>query len=173
MPTAPDSTALVEAYLSLAYSIANRYGRWFPWLRDDFRSLAAEALWRAALSFDPAGEHPFPRLVRLKVRSACSNRIAAERTRNKAAFRTLPADEQLDPVHAIPDRAAEVGTSFDAAELAEHVLRFVDPRSRALIELHAEGATLEDLAAAGGVSLSRVGQLLERTREKLRAMQEA
>ena len=165
--------ALLEAYKPLACSIANRYGRSFPWLRDDFRSLALEALWRAALDFDPVGEQPFARLVRWKVRSVCGSRIDRERSRNRAAFRNVPADEELDPLNLVADDTAEIGAKLEAEDLAEHVLRRVDPRSRAMLRLAAEGATHETIAEAAGVSTARVGQLLDRAREKLRSMVEA
>ena len=42
-----------------------------------------------------------------------------------------------------------------------------------MLELAAEGATHETIAEAAGVSTARVGQLLDRAREKLRSMVEA
>jgi DNA-directed RNA polymerase specialized sigma24 family protein len=149
--TAPDAARLVEQYLALALSIANRWARVYPHLRDDLRSDASYALWRAATEFTPRyPDEPtrgFPALARTFVRFALTRRL-------KLSRRCVPSAD-LDP-NVAPDLAApDLDANLDAPVL----LARLTPARREVVEMRLAGASFGEIAAARGVSGSGVRAL--------------
>src|SRR5882672_4725673 len=101
--TAVDAEQLVENYFPLALSIANRWGERWPWLRDDFRSAAGWALWKAATFYDPS-KGGFAAYVHAAVRRHCWGRLQQERKKAPEAFRAVLIDPELDPLLLLADR---------------------------------------------------------------------
>lgn len=174
--TAVEVNELVDQHIDFALSIARSWGRRWPWLADDFASAAGLALWIAARYHKPE-KGTFRSLVRVAVRRALWVRWQKELKANPTSFRQPPSGidgEPLDPVSLIIDDSPEVGSRLEAAELIELARASGDQLDFALLERHAvNDCTMDELAAAMGVSRARVGQRLERARRVAREALEA
>lgn len=164
---APEAEQLVEMYWPLAMSIANRWGRKWPFLHDDFRSAAAWTLWRAATTWDPS-KGKFPAYVHAAVRRQCLERLRKERRKAPEAFRSPPEDPDLDPLNLLTDPAPGPGDHLDNVEEVEHLLQSLPDGPRAAIELHfLDGVSTAEIADAKGVSRTSVNQTIARALNRM------
>ena len=150
---AVEAEQLVEEYLPLALSIANRWGERWPWLRDDFRSEAAFALWRAAVGYTAEKEYAFATAVHKAVRSRCWRRLQRERRIAPEAFRSPPADPHLDPLNLLADDTPPAADAIDAAEAVEKLLPMLTTDQAAAVESRfIDGVRIAEIAAERGTT---------------------
>jgi DNA-directed RNA polymerase specialized sigma24 family protein len=150
-------------------SIANRWGRRWPWLTDDFRSAAGYALWRAATAWTPEKPFRFATAVHVAVRRACWDRVRREVKIAPEAFRTLPADPDVDPLQTLIDPGPAPGAELEIREEVAKLLAEATPDARAAIELHiGEGFTAEQIGRAKGTSGRNIGGMIGRGLNRMR-----
>lgn len=174
MPTAPEASDLVQQWWPLADGIAKRYGARWPWLADDFRSVAGEALWKLATSHGHLPPDHFSGYVRQGARWAILRRLGEERVHNPPAFQGQAADDRraAELLDLIADGAADVGQEIEAAELVAELLgrASLTERQRGLVERYFFGGEGQrEIARDQGVSPRAVSQSLGAALEKLRA----
>lgn len=168
---APAAADLVELWYPLAVGIARRYGKRWPWLADEFESVAAEALWKTAVKFGASGDVRFPGLVRRAVGWAVWRVIETEKRKNRTAFNDPPRirndeGEELDPLDLV------AGTEPGPELLAEvrDLLDQLTPTQRERLTRHfLNGDTCAEIAKAECVTRSAVYFALNRALDALRA----
>lgn len=177
--TRAEAADLVDQLTPLVLAIARSWGRRWPWLEDDFASDATAALWLALTSgrFDPAAGSAAA-FARVVVRRACSNRYRGERARNPSAFRRAapvldPDGEPLDPAALLADPGPppeDLAERHDELARLPRLLAALSPaRRRILAARFVEGVPAAEIAAAEGVSETRVGQQIRRSLDLMRA----
>ncbi|WP_439628215.1 sigma-70 family RNA polymerase sigma factor [Gemmata sp.] len=171
MATAPDAAELVTNYFGLAVKHAAKWGKLYPWLHDQFVSVATEELWRASTEFDPQRCPRFATYLIPRIRWVCLEVIRSERTRNPPAFApqwTPSPKSDTSPLEAAPGRFADPAETAERLDLAP-LLATLPPDRRELVVRHvADAETLTDLAAARGRTRARVGQIVEESVAALR-----
>ncbi|VTU02440.1 ---NA--- : : Sigma70_r2: Sigma70_r4_2 [Gemmataceae bacterium] len=178
--TSAEAADLVDQLAPLIRAVARHWGRRWPWLEDDFASDAATALWRALVAgrFHPELGGTPKTFARVVVGRACANRLRTERARNPAAFRRVP--QVLDPDGRAADPAellADPGPPVeDLVELGEELARVpallatLSPARRRIVAARfVEGTAAAEIAAAEGVTETRVNQQIRRSLEVMRA----
>ncbi len=178
-PAPEDVTAVVNDYLPLAHSIARRFGTNAPWLRDDLRSEAGFALWRAARTYRP-GKAKFATWARRLICFACAVRMRRERASNRAAFREqieLSNGTAVDPLQLIANRDASPDAAIEYADDVAALARLLDvlPEDRrALVVRHiGDGVHLETLGEETGTSRQSVGAKVLKDLRRLREAAQA
>ncbi len=163
---AADPAALFEGHRRLAFFIAARFARSYPWLADDFESDALLTLWLVACRPIPAGAE-FSTYAGAAVRRACCDRVRAERR-----HRRVDAGE-FDPLGQVADGSAEVGAALEYQEQIDRARALVaalPADRRELVErVVIGGETSDAVGAARGVSGSAVRDQVRRVLGGLRA----
>lgn len=169
MANAVEAAELVEAYLPLALSIANRWDERWPWLRDDFRSEAAFALWRAAKGYTTDKPYSFPTAVHVAVRRACWERLRQEARKAPEAFRAPPADPELDPLNMLEDDTPPASEAIDAADAVGKLLPLLTPDQAAAVESRfIDGRTVAEIAAERETTTEAVRDMIARGLRRMR-----
>jgi RNA polymerase sigma factor (sigma-70 family) len=146
--------------------------------RDAVRGAAAEGLVRAALAFDVSRGLHFTTYAYVRVWGAmqdeCRQHDPLTRSARKAGetHETVSLEQPHGEGLTVADAIADLGTDLaDAAceRLAAHeALDALPPRHRRLVLQHAAGYTLDEIAAAEGVTDSRVSQIVNDAARRMR-----
>ncbi|WP_439631458.1 sigma-70 family RNA polymerase sigma factor [Gemmata sp.] len=171
MATAPDAAELVTNYFGLAVKHAAKWGKLYPWLHDQFVSVATEELWRASTEFDPQRCPRFATYLIPRIRWVCLEVIRSERTRNPPAFGpqwqpTLKND--TSPLEAAPGRFADPAETAERLDLAALLACLPPDRADAVVRTIGHDETHESVAASRGQTRARVGQLVAESLAALR-----
>lgn len=172
MPTAVEVHDLVNRWHPYAMAVAWSAARRFPWLESEILSTAGYALFRAATTWREGDGREFRPYLVVAVRRSLATCIREEYALARRVADNAIGDDGFELLDTIADDGAEVGSELEAADLAEHLLRQLPLRTRAMIEQLAAGDSPEVIGAALGVSRSRVSQLIEAARGKLKPMGE-
>ena len=174
-----DREQLIDSGYRLALWIAGRWARGRPQLADDLRQEACLALMVAATKFDP--NHPrasWPGFVRSRVDYAILGFLSRLKKNQERFPEARPivdledgtATQAVDLLPVDPSPLQEPERSYIAARAREAVAA-LPPRERDVVNrryLAGDGATLEVVGNALGVSRERVRQLEQRALRALR-----
>ena len=160
--------ALFNSRVKLAHKIANRFGRTYPWLADDFLSDGLLALLVAVRMFDPTRGVDFGRFATFKISKALTDRLRRERARHHLAFRDQAAPDADDPISSLADHREDASAEVEFNDL---LAPFPPDRRDAMRRLSIGGETFAEVGAGQGVSAQTVRARMradgERVKEKL------
>lgn len=144
-------------------SICVRISRAFEFNREDQADLLQEILlqwWRSIPNFPKSG-NPRPWLYRVSLNVALTWQRGESR-RRRVIDRAAPFAQLIETV-------AQPVDSFDRHVIDDlyRAIQQLRPAERALIVLHLEGFSYDDIAATFGISANAVGSRLTRARAEL------
>ncbi len=130
--------------------------------REDLYQDIVAQLWRSYGSYDPA--RPFATwMYRVSLNVAIS--------RVRSVSRRLPeATDVGDAAHDPPDPRSESTEQDDRTIILERLMASLDELDRALLLLHLEERTYQEISEVLGLTESNVGTKLNRIRERLRRL---
>lgn len=155
--TKQDKQRLFESHKNLVYSIA----RHIPNFDEDFEQELMEALWRAAITYDP-DRAQFSTYAYKVLRNAVANEM---RNRAKSARHIIVSiydtTDEEDSIPLIETLASVSDTTLpiEAKSILEEL--DVSPRHKAALSMRMRGATLEEIGQALGVTKQRADRILK------------
>lgn len=160
-----EATQAVSQWKPLLLNICNEYGRYHPWLHDDFVSDAYLAVWKDFLKPTRPAWDITGKLVATIVTRAIWGRLAHERAKNRVAFQPQPNGTKRQRLLSLI-RAHDI--DLDVRLDAETILGSLTRTNRTVLMEWFGGRTHAAIARNRGVTTQAVQCMVQGVLRRLR-----